>query len=156
MQLRDHQREEERRDQSSLTLPAHPTATIEVGANQNLEMMHVAQNPGTIILDPKANPDPEANPGPEADRLHETTKSIHRGDGANQRLLPPRTIIIQKLTKANLLAQDPLHLVAKVAVAKETKHKMKRRTSHQLNRKPRNGNKNLPHRPRRLSPPTFV
>lgn len=140
---RDPHQREERQDQPSLMLTTKPDETIEVGANPDQEMIIlVTQNRGTS-LDPGANRDP--------DPLLETImNTIHKRDGgANQNLLRPGANTKQRATEANPIL-DQVHLKPKVAVvAKETKHKQNRSMQ-------RNGSKNLPHRPRRLSPPTFV
>lgn len=141
-QARDPHQREERQDHPSLMLTAKPDETIEVGANPDQEMiLLVTRNRGTS-LDPGANRDP--------DHLLETMNTIHNRDGgANQNLLHPGANPKQRATEANLIL-DPVHLRPRVAVvAKETKHKQNRLM-------PRNGSKNLPHRPRRPSPPTFA
>jgi len=118
--------------------------TIKVGANQDPEMILVTPNPGTS-LDLEANRDP--------DRLLETMKMIHNRDGANQNLLHlGATLLNQRAQEVNLVL-DLVHLMAKAVAAavvtKATKHKL----NHSM---PRNGSKNLPHRPRRPSPQTFA
>jgi hypothetical protein len=120
---------------------ANPDETIEVvGASQDNEMILVIQNRGTS-LDLEASRD--------RDHLLETMNTIHNRDGGAN-LLHPGANLKQRATKVNPIL-DLVHLMPKVtaAVAKETKLKQNRLM-------PRNGSKNLPHRPRRLSLPTFV
>ena len=123
---------------------ANPDETIEVvGASLDHEMVIVIiQNRGTS-LDLEASRD--------RDHLLETMNTIHNKDGgANQNLLHPGANLKQRATKAKPIL-DPVHLMPKVlaAVAKETKLKQNRLIQ-------RNGSRNLPRRPRRLSLPTFV